>query len=196
MRHHFIAQFSIDFAYVSILCCSLQDMMMVVSSCPPSLHWERHQRLRLRMAIGVVLCEIGDAPASSISSHLSLRSQVLAAFDGHEAALLFFSAVAVSGTVVCMTGNNFVGSSCVEVPAASLSRPRVLLHTSSIGFRPHCGLSATSALSCWAATFVTTCCTSVTCVVRFGHLPILLFFPLRRTRTFFTLCAFLLSGPT
>ena len=107
--------------YVSILCCSFQDMVMVVFSCPPSLHWERHQRLRLRMAIGAVLCEFGDAPASSISSPLPPRSQVFAAFDGNEASLLLFTAVAVSGTIGYMTGYNFVASSCIEVPVANLS---------------------------------------------------------------------------
>ena len=94
---------------------------MVVSSCPPSLHWERHQLLGLRMAIGVVSCEIGDTPASSFSSPLPLRSQVFAAFDGYEASLLLFPAVAVSGTIGYMKGYNFVGSSCVEVPVANLS---------------------------------------------------------------------------
>ena len=122
-------------------------MVMVVSSCHPSLHWERHQRLRLRMAIGVVSCEFGDTPASFISSPLPPRSQVLAAFDGYEASLLLFTAVAVSGTIEYMTGYNFVGSSCVEVPVANLSHTLgFLLRTSPIGTRPHPGLLATSAL--------------------------------------------------
>ena len=116
MRHHFIApvlnRLRVRFHPVLLI----QDMMMVVSSCPPSLHWERHQRLRLRMPIGVVLCEIGDTPASSISSHLPPRS-----LDGYEASLLLFTAVAVSGTIGYVTGYNFVGSLCVEVPAAILS---------------------------------------------------------------------------
>ena len=94
---------------------------MVVSSCPPSLHWERHQRLRLRMAIGVVLCEFADTPASSISSSLPPRSQVFATSDGYEASHLFFPAVAVSGSIVYMKGYDFVGSSCVEVPVANPS---------------------------------------------------------------------------
>ena len=149
---------------------------MVVSGCPPSLHWERHQLLGLRMAIGVVLCEIGDTPASSISSHLPPRYRYWPLLTVTKLHSFFFTAVAVSGTIGYLTGYNFVGSSCVEVPAAqSLSRPRVLLHTSSIGTHPHPDLLATSALSCWAATSVTTCCTSVSCVVRFGHLPVLLF---------------------
>ena len=69
-------------------------MVMVVSSCP--LHWERHQRLRLRIAIGVVLFEYADTPASSISSPLPP--------DGYEASHLFFPAVAVSGSIVYMKG--------------------------------------------------------------------------------------------
>ena len=169
-------------------------MVMVVSSCPPSLHWERHQRLRLRMAIGVVLCEFGDTPASSISSPLPPRSQVFAAFDGYEASLLLFTAVAVSGTIVYMTGYNFVGSSCVEVPVATLSHALgFLLHTSSNGTRPHPGLLAASAWSCWAGTSVTTCCTSVTGVVRSGHLPVLLSFMLS-VRTFVVLVCVALIG--
>ena len=174
-------QFSIAFAFVSILCCPFQGMVMVVSRCPTSLLWERHQRLRLRMAIGVVLCEFADTPASSISSPFPPRSQEFATFDGY---------VAVSGSFVYMKGYNSVGSSSVEIP---VTNPSHALHTFPIGTRPHCGLSDTSPLSCWAAISVATCCTSVTCVVRFGHLPVLLFFPLRRTRTFFILCAFLLS---
>ena len=145
------------------------------------------------MAIGAVLCEFGDVPPSSFFSPLPPRSQVFAAFDGYEASLLLFTAVAVSGTMVYMTGYNFVGSSCVEVPVAALSHAfGFLLHTSSNGTRPHPGLLATSALSCWAATSVTTCCTSVTGVVRSGHLPVLLSFILS-VRTFVFLVCVLLS---
>ena len=138
----------------------------------------------------------GDTPASSISSPLPPRSQVFAAFDGYEASLLLFTAVAVSGTIGYMTGCNFVGSSCVEVPVAALSHALgFLLHASSDGTRPHPGLLATSALSCWAATSVTTCCTSVTGVVRFGHLPVLLSFMLS-VRTFvFLACVALIGVP-
>ena len=68
-----------------------------------------------------------DAPTSSISSPLQSgvrlppRSQVCATFDGYEASLLFFPAVAVSGSIVYMTGYDFVGSSCDEVPVADPS---------------------------------------------------------------------------
>ena len=182
-------QFSIAFAYVSILCCSFQDMVMVVSSCLPSLHWERHQRLRLRMAIGVVLCEIGDTRGPSLLPCLRVHRylHLLTVAKLHSC----FSPPLLS---LVPLGYNFVGSSWRRGPSGqSLSRPRVLLRTSSIGTRPHPGLLATSALSCWAATSVTTRCTSVAGVVRFGHLPVLLFLPLRRTSTFFILCAFLLS---
>ena len=73
------------------------------------------------MAIGVVLCEFADTPASSISSSLPPRSQVFATFDGYEPSHLFFPAVAVSGSSVYMKGYDFVGSSCVEVPVANPS---------------------------------------------------------------------------
>ena len=146
------------------------------------------------MAFGVVLCEFADTPASSISSHLPPRSQVVAAFDGYEASHLFFPAVAVSGGIVYMKGFDFVGSSCVEVPVANPSHALgFLLHTSPIGTRPHRGQSATSPLSCLrqflsrrAVLQLPVSCASDTC-------PSCCFFPLRKTRTFFILCAFLLS---
>ena len=140
---------------------------------------------------GVVLCEFADTPASSISSSLPPRSQVFATFDGYEASHMFFPAVAVSCSIVYMKGYNFVCSSCVEVPVAIPSHAlgfffiRLLsVHVLIVVCRlPRVGRQFS----------VTTCCTSVTCVVRFGHLPVLLLFPLRRTRTFFILFAFLLS---
>ena len=170
-------------------------MVMVVSSCPPSLHWERHQRLRLRMAIGVVLClEIRQLHLSLL---LCLRvPRYLPLLTVTKLHSCFSPPVAVSGTIGYMTGYNFVGSSCVEVPVATLSHALgFLLHTSSNGTRPHPGLLAASALSCWAATSVTTCCTSVTGVVRFGHLPVLLSFILS-VRTFvFLVCVALIGVP-
>ena len=108
-------------------------------------------------------------------------------FDGYEASLLFFPAIAVSGSIVHMTGYNFVGSSCVEVPVAILSHAlgfcfmRLLsVHVLILvcPLPPRCRVERQS------------------CVVRFEHLPVLLFFPLRRTHTFFILCAFLLSMRT
>ena len=175
-------QFSIAFAFVSILCCPFPGMVMVVSSCPPSLHWERHQRLLLSMAIGVVSCEFADTPASSISSSLAPRSHVFATFDGYEASHLFFPAVAVSGSIVYMKGCDFVGSSCVEVPVANPSHAlgfffirllsvHVLVVVCRLPLRCRVGRQCLSRRCC------PSCC----------------FFPLRRTRTFFILCAFLLS---
>ena len=167
---------------------------MVVSGCPPSLHWERHQLLGLRMAIGVVLCEIGDTPASSISSHLPPRYRYWPLLTVTKLHSFFFTAVAVSGTIGYLTGYNFVGSSCVEVPAANLSHALGFFFIRLLSVHililicwllPRCRVGR-QLLSRRAVLQFPVSCASDTC-------PSCCLSPLRRTRTFFILCAFLLS---
>ena len=77
-----LRQFSIAFAYVSILCCPVQSMVMVVSSRPPSPYWEGHQRLCFRTAIGLVLCEFEGYANFILLFSLAIRNAVASAFTG------------------------------------------------------------------------------------------------------------------
>ena len=153
---------------------------MVVSSCSPSFHWERHQHLRpgWPSAWFYVSFEIRQLHPSLLPCLCVRKYWPL--FDGCEASLLFFPAIAVSGSIVYMRATSSL--------VALVTRSKWPISLTPSGSSSYVSYRYTS--SSWS---VTACCTSVTCAVRFGHLPTLLFFTLRWTRTFFIFCPFLLS---